>query len=224
MIHRFSNFMYKNALDIIDKLLAGKRQKLINNKDFSIICNNCWAGYVYRRFGLPYLTPTVGLYFFSEDFVKLCSDLKRYMSKTLEFISYTESKYRDKLEERKQTGVPIARLGDIEIVFLHYTTEEEAALKWYRRAKRINYDNLIFKFSKINYCTDEHLKQFDEFDFKKKICFVPKNCSLDIKCAVRLNDAERENIENDTLKYFKYVDLVKMINSKNVYGEHMENQ
>lgn len=222
MIHKISNFLYKHIQSLIDKILAYKRQKHINNKDFSIICNNCWAGYVYRRFGIPYLTPTVGLYFFPEDYIKLCSDIKGYMEKHLDFIPYTESKYKDIIESRKQTNVPIARLGDIEIVFLHYATEEEAAEKWYRRAERINYDNLIFKFSKMDYCTDELLKLFDEFDFNKKICFVPKKCNVDIKCGIRLKDAKGEVIDNDTLKYSNYINLVNMINSKSVCGEYME--
>ncbi|MEE1042963.1 MAG: DUF1919 domain-containing protein, partial [Clostridia bacterium] len=84
---------FTKFISVTDKYLVFFRRKFINNTDFSIICNNCWGGYVYRRYGLPYLTPTVGLYFYSEDFTKLCSDIKGYMSKTLEFIPYTESKY-----------------------------------------------------------------------------------------------------------------------------------
>ena len=130
--------IYRRVNSLFDKNLVGLRKTRINNRDFSIICNNCWAGYVYRRYGLPYLTPTVGLYFFADDYIKLCSDLKGYMTTPLEFIPYTESKYREIIEKRHQTEVPIARLGDIEVVFLHYKTKEEAEEKWKRRAERIN--------------------------------------------------------------------------------------
>ncbi|MBQ7968410.1 MAG: DUF1919 domain-containing protein [Clostridia bacterium] len=208
---------------ILDKYLVGLRRRSISNTDFSIICNNCWAGYVYRRFGLSYLSPTVGLYFFPEDFLKLCSDVKGYMEKPLEFISYSESKYKEIIEQRKQTQVPIGRLGDIEIIFLHYPTREEAAEKWQRRANRINYDNLIFKFSKMNFCTDEHLKQFDELDVRKKICFVPYECKSGIKCGIRFKSSPgSENIANDSIEYSRYVNLRKMINSDRVCGNQME--
>lgn len=205
-----------------DMVMTTIRKKQLNNTDFSIICNNCWAGYVYRRFGLSYLTPTVGVYFFADDFIKLCSDVKGYMSKKLEFISYADSKYRDEIEVKKHTHVPIAKLGDIEIVFLHYHTPEEAAEKWYRRAKRINYDNLIFKFSQMNGCTEEQLRQFDRLDLRKKICFVSRNCETNIACAVRLKDAFGEEVLNDTIKYSSYIDLVKLINSKKVCGTYIE--
>lgn len=215
--------IYRKFNAIMDKYLVGLRRKSISNADFSIICNNCWAGYVYRRFGLPYLTPTVGLYFFPEDFLKLCSDVKGYMEKPLEFIPYTESRHKELIEEKKQTQVPIGRLGDIEVVFLHYPTQKEAAEKWRRRAERINYDNLIFKFAKMNFCTDEHLKQFDALDVRKKVCFVPSEYKAEIQCGIRFKSAAgRENIKDDTSEYSRYINLRKMINSAKVCGTHME--
>jgi len=48
--------------------LHKKRQKEINHKSFSIISNNCWGGLVYQYFGLPYNTPTVGLFIMDDDF------------------------------------------------------------------------------------------------------------------------------------------------------------
>ena len=39
--------------------------------------------------------------------------------------------------------------------------------KWERRCKSVNYDNLIFKMSEMNYCTEENLKAFDDFAAKR---------------------------------------------------------
>lgn len=215
--------VYRKINSVQDKYCINLRRKYICNTNFSIICNNCWAGYVYRRYGLPYLTPTVGIYLFADDFIKLCSNLKDYMIKPLEFIPYTGSTYAKIIEERKHTNVPIARLGDIEIVFLHYATEEEAAEKWNRRVERINYDNLIFKFSKMNGCTDEHLGKFDQFDFSKKICFVPNEYGGNIKCGIRFRSANGNGeINDDTSEYSRYINITKMINSEKVCGNHME--
>lgn len=214
-IHRILNV-------IGDKYFASVRKKRISNHNFSIICNNCWAGYVYRRYDIPYLTPIVGLYFFADDFMKLCRDVKKYMAKELEFISYTDSRYRKILEKRNQTKVPIARLGDIEIIFLHYSSQEEAAEKWKRRVERINYDNLIFKFSMMDGCTEEHLEAFDQLSVSKKICFVPANSTSKIKSAIRFKSATGEVIHNDTAEYSRYVNLTKIINAEKVCGSHME--
>ena len=169
---KLSKKIYGSVINFSDKMLSQIRYKSINNRDFTIICNNCWAGYVYRRFNLPYNTPTVGLYFFASDFVKFCEKLHYYTEQPLNFISYKDSKYKEILIKRKHTEVPVAKIGDIEIVFLHYKDENEAREKWTRRVARINYDNLILKFSQMNYCTEEDLQRFDKIDAKKKICFL----------------------------------------------------
>ena len=69
----------------------------------------------------------------------------------LQFISVDKSKHKDNLIERN-TKCPIGVLDDIEVVFLHYKSEQEALEKWNRRSKRINWNNIVFKFSEQNYC------------------------------------------------------------------------
>ena len=85
----------------------------IKERDFTIISNNCWAGKVYQYLGMPYLTPTVGLYFFAEDYIKFVSNLKYYLSLELRFITALDSRYREVLQERKHDMVPIAVLDDV---------------------------------------------------------------------------------------------------------------
>ena len=214
--------LYRKLSRITEKLFAKSRRKSLNNVDFSIICNNCWAGYVYRRFSLPYLTPTVGCYIFATDFCKLCENLKYYMSQPLVFISYNDSSYREILIKKNQTKIPIARLDDIEIVFLHYKSEEEAREKWVRRSARINYDNLIFKFSYMNQCSEEALKRFDALQVDKKICFVPSKRN-DIKSAIFFKSSKNQDeITDDTSEYQRYVSIKKLINSKRVCGNKFE--
>lgn len=213
--------IYTKSLKIIDNLMKDRRNKNITNKDFSIICNNCWAGYVYRRYGLNYLTPTVGLYFFAEDFIKLCYNLKYYMDLPLEFISVEESKYSEKLKVKGQVNIPIARLDDIEVIFLHYKTEQEAREKWERRAKRINYDNLIFKFSEMNDCSYEHLQKFDALDVDKKFVIVTKEYD-EIKCSIIDKKAKnQQQVKDDTTYYHKYINLDELINSRRVCGKNL---
>ena len=146
-------------------------RKRIRKKDFTIISNNCWAGKVYQYLNMPYLTPTVGLYFFADDYIKFVSDLRRYIKIELKFISIENSKHCEELKRRKQENVPIGLLDDVEIVFRHYKTSEEARKKWERRKKRINWNNLIIKFSRMNECTDEHLRLFSMLSYKNKFMF-----------------------------------------------------
>lgn len=143
----------------------------IHRRDFTIISNNCWGGKVYQYFSMPYLSPTVGLYFFAEDYLKFVSDLRHYIGTELKIIPAESAKHADILKERNQMHVPIGVLDDIEIVFLHYKTEEEAREKWVRRCRRMNWDNVFIKFSRMDGCTEKHLKQFSELPFKNKFVF-----------------------------------------------------
>ena len=127
------------------KCFSSLRRSFLEKQDFSIISNNCWAGSVYKYFGLPYLSPTVGLYFYPDDYNKLCYNLREYMAEEVKYLKFEESKHKEKLAKKGQTNVPLGLLGDIEIIFLHYPTFEEAADKWNRRAKRINWDNVFIK-------------------------------------------------------------------------------
>lgn len=216
--------LYQLRVKVTDKCLVKQRRKQINNDDFTIIANNCWGGFVYQRYGLPYLTPTVGLYFFADDFIKLAFNLEDYMTKPLEFIPYTESKYKAEFERRMHTHIPIARLGDIEVAFLHYKTQEEAAQKWKRRVARINYNNLIFKFGKQYNCTADHLLAFDSLACQKKICFVPPEEVSLIKCGIAVKSFAGKSWCDDVREYARYINLTNVINSKFVCGSQMSDE
>ena len=156
-----------------NKFFSKYRRKKLNNTNFTIISNNCWGGHCYKHYGLPYMTPTVGLYFFSEEYIKLLRNLKENLKSPLKFITIEDSKYKEELIKRGQTVVPIGILNnDIEIVFLHYKTEQEAIEKWNRRVKRINFDNLIIKFSEMNFCEKKHLIEFNEMQYKNKVLLL----------------------------------------------------
>lgn len=182
------------------------------NDRFTIISNNCWGGHVYRYFRIPYLSPTVGLYMFSEDYIKFVYNLKHYTSSPLSFISYYDSKYKDVLEQRGGDNVkcPIARIDDIEVVFLHYKSNEEALKKWTRRCSRIEWDNLFYKMSEQNLCDESILRRFDKLDAPNKILFVHKDYGLDSQVIFK-DFATSQEVLNDTNDFRKYVNLIKWI-------------
>lgn len=193
-------------------VMSRYRRRLINNKDFTIISNNCWAGYVYRYFGLPYNTPTVGLYFFADDYIKFVNNLEYYISCDLKIIESKESKHFDSLKKNKQEEVPVGKLDDIEVIFLHYKNKEEAKQKWQRRIKRINWNNLIIKFSEMNNCKEEHLLNFDKLPYNKKIMFVSKQNHI-YKSGIYYKGYEDiGQVKDDVFYWNKYIDIVRLIN------------
>ena len=190
------------------------RRKALTRTDFTIISNNCWAGSAYRFYGLPYQTPTVGLYFFANDYIKFVYDLRHYMSAPLEFITSAESSHTETLQRRGETNNVLARLDDIEVVFLHYHNEQEAKEKWERRRQRINWDNIFIKFSEMNECTTEDLLKFDSLDFPNKICLTSTRMP-DLKSSVYFPQGGIANgqIVDDTIQFRRGVHLTKWLNS-----------
>ncbi len=83
------------------KCFSSLRRSFLEKQDFSIISNNCWAGFVYKYFGLPYLSPTAGLYFYPDDYNKLCYNLREYMAEEVKYLKFEESKHKEKLAKKK---------------------------------------------------------------------------------------------------------------------------
>jgi len=190
----------------------------LKNTNFTIISNNCWGGTVYRDYGLEYYSPTVGMYFFAEEYIKFLRNIRSYMTMEPHFIDFTKSKYYNyMLENNHETNILIALIGDVEIVFLHYKSKEEAFNKWERRKKRINWDNMIVKFNDQNLCTEELINEFDKMNFKNKICFTAKPYN-NLNTVIVFDEFLNEHyVLSDTKKkiYRKYINTTKYINFMN---------
>lgn len=118
---------------------------------------------------MPYLTPTIDLFFYAPCYIKLISNLHYYFSQPLEFTD--SSKYPD---ANDSGHYPIGLLDDVEIHFLHYKDKEQAHLKWSQRIKRVNYDRLFFVFTDKDLCDYNLIQEFDMLDIENKIIFTSK--------------------------------------------------
>ena len=189
------------------------RAGLNNSNSLSIISNNCWGGHVYRFFGLPYSSPTIGLYFFTDEYIKFLKDIEHYLSVELEFIPLEQSKYCQILKERNTPPCPIGVLDDVELVFLHYHSEDEAQEKWTRRKARLDMNHLIVKMTEQNLCSLEHLKSFDALPFDTKFVLVHKDYGLQsqIICEEFAKDTE---VLNDTDEFRRHINLISLVRGK----------
>lgn len=102
----------------------------LKNDNFTIITNSCIGGVMYHKLGKRFLSPTVNLWMYDEDFYKFVQNLDYYLAQPLKFVHVGEN-------------YPTALCGDVMIYFNHYKTDEEANQKWEERKKRINRDNLF---------------------------------------------------------------------------------
>lgn len=141
-------------------------RKKLKNTTFTIISDNCWWWFVYQDLKLIYNSPFVGLFLFPECYLKLISNFKENIILPLHFIQKYESKYASKLEFSYPIGTLLGT--DIEIHFLHYSTEGEALIKWNRRKKRINFDNILFKING-NFSNRAWVEKFKKIPLKNKL-------------------------------------------------------
>ncbi len=202
----FLKLIKRKLIRFITYLLSPLRRIGLKNKDFTIISNNCWGGFVYQRYNLPYRTPFLGLFLPAPCFIELLEDFENNMKKDLHFIAAKDSAYFFK-RKRIVKEYPIALLGDkIEIHFLHYKTPNDAREAWNRRKKRINPNNILFKFAEMDWCTPELIKRFDNLKFKHKICFTANNypnCKSTLKLPSTYGTIELQDEFNYIPPHFK---------------------
>ena len=76
---------YYRALLRLPLNLANR--KSLNNRDFSIICNNCvGGGVISHELGQRFNSPTVNLFMNHEDYIKFLTKLTHYTSVPLKEI------------------------------------------------------------------------------------------------------------------------------------------
>lgn len=196
------------------KYVCFKKRRKLKYKDFSILSNNCWGGFIYQEFDLPYTSPTIGLFIYERDYVKFLSNIKYYFSLPLEFIKVEESKYFDKVTEHgtKEITYPIAKLNDIEIFFMHYHSQKEAIEKWDRRKKRVNFNRLLVKMSERADCDLETVKSFLELPYNNKICFTESEYNL--KNCIKIDEFSELNKKggDETPYTLRKIDIYKILN------------
>ena len=162
--------------------LAPSRRAQLKSHTFTIISNNCWGGTVYESYGLQKQSPTVGLFFMPDDYIRFVTRLNEYLHAELTFIAPEESRWKaaPQVSGDKRFGrYPVGRLtvdGDsIAIFFLHYHSEAEAREKWTRRCARVNRERMIVKFNDQNGCRADHIETFARLPYPHKLFFTARD-------------------------------------------------
>lgn len=178
ILRQLYHYIRENILYNKRKVYFSKLRELIKPST-SIISSNCFAGRIMQDLLYEYNSPTLGLYFFAEDYIKFLKNLKyNLLESNLTFTD--KSKYFIGNERRNKWPYkyPIGLLdGEIEIHFLHYHSKEEAKTKWHRRASRVNFDDLIVIGMQQNLTSQKVIEDFCTLPFKRKYYFVTKDMS-----------------------------------------------
>lgn len=143
------------------KIYLKLQQKRLKNKDFSLISNTCNGCFILHDLGLRFNSPTVNLWFSSDDFIKFLQNLEHYLEAELVFSDELEKEY----------GYPVGIIDDINVYFMHYCTREEAKEKWVERSKRVNFDNLFIMMTHKNEKRPDIVEAFEALPYENKVLF-----------------------------------------------------
>lgn len=162
-------------------------RKRLQNKNCSIIASNCVGGVILHELGLPFLTPTVNMYFDAPDFIKFANNLEHYTNCELIEVNSTES-------------YPLALCDDIILHLVHYHSFDEANKKWRERCKRINFDNLYFIMAERDGCTEAERLKFDSLPYKHK-AFLTYTERPEMQSAVYIPGTQDGDVIMDICQY-----------------------
>ena len=118
----------------------------LKQSEVTIIADNCFGGYLYNFFSLPFNSPFINMYLSKEDMLKMMRNPKQFLSSELTF-SHTQ-------KDDSFDSFPVCKLNDMMLFMNHYHDFEEAKYYWDKRTKRINYDNMIFVLHFRNECPE----------------------------------------------------------------------
>lgn len=166
-----------------DKRLKAIRQQyfpqlieLVSSKT-SVITNNCFAGLIMQDLNMEYNSPTLGLYFMFPDYIEFLQHLEFYLKEAkIVFLEQSRCDLANQRRQQSKAWYPIGLLGGkVEIQFLHYHSEDEASDKWYRRAARVNMDDLVVIGMDQNLCSIHDIEMFDKMPYERKLFFSTHN-------------------------------------------------
>ncbi len=204
---------------LIKKIISPFRRIGLKNKDFTIICNNCFAGHYYDNYNLMYRSPTIGLIIPPKSYIKFVSNINYYLEKDLEEVKAKDLKCYEMLKRKDPKALlkPVdelicAKLEDVEIIFLHYDNFNDAKNKWNKRKLRINFNNILYKFNDQNELEDCDFYDFMNLCFKNKL-FITSNKKYLSKNSFFVKKYEKEGYVLDDLhtnfKFKKYINHIK---------------
>lgn len=202
-------------MDIKDTIIRARaplKRIGLENRDFSILANNCWGGIVSRDRHLPYNSPTCGTYFFSKDYLRFLSDPRKYLTTELEEVPFAKSAHAEEIFAKEGREVLIGRMGDAEVVLLHYPTFAEAKEKWDRRKARIRWDNLLVKYSDQNGFAPEDFETFRTLPFRNKL-FLTVNPAYESEFTRLIPDRWQQGYAVDDIKSsFRVMNVNEFLN------------
>lgn len=195
-------YIQANEKTLLFELYLKENYERLTNKNFTILSDDCWSGFIYKYLGIKYNCPFIWTSISNSDFIKLCNNLDYYLSCQLTFPEVEYPNFH-------------GMLGDIAINFSHYKTKENALEKWNRRLKRFNKDNLLIKMTSHDKNNQGIAEMFETLPFQNKILFTEKKTNISEEIYMN-NYNEKDYIGFSQYVHsesFKFFDLIHWLDT-----------
>ncbi|MBP9996334.1 MAG: DUF1919 domain-containing protein [Lachnospiraceae bacterium] len=143
----------------------------IKESNISIVSDYCLGGFLYHKFGLKFLSPTINMFSTNDNYIKFIENMDRYMN--MPMVETTDTINNTYLG---RFTFPRGYVGDVEWIFNHALDFEEAAERWEKGVSRFNWENYIVL---MTIRSDEMAYRFNELQIANKIGFYWKDLKLE---------------------------------------------
>ena len=122
----------------------------------SMISQNCIGGLLMHEYHMKFLTPTINCYMSMPDFVSFCENLPGNLKSDLQ-------------EKKDETdhAFPVAKLGELELIAVHYKTFDDFRNAWYRRRQRVNLNRVLLIMTDRDGFTADLLPRIAKLPYEK---------------------------------------------------------
>ena len=159
--------IYHFIMEIPRSIHYKKMRKNLKNSDFSVIASDCFGTFVYHNLGQKFNSPTINLFISQNDFLNFVSHLKEYLDAELFEIEDKNVKY--------PVGGLTYNAQTIRIDFMHYSSFEQAKIKWNERKQRVDFSNIYIIQVVAEKITQEYLNDFSALPYKNKLIITHDN-------------------------------------------------
>ena len=162
--------------------MSCSRYLALLGKRLSILSNDCWGGLTYHYFGLPFLSPTINLFFEDPEYLTFLENLDDMLQLIPEpcGTAYNADEHFE---------YPVFRIGSVRLFMNHCRNAEQGKRKWVERCKRVNRDNLLVVMVTAS---ESAAERFSRLPYAHKFCFVP--FKTDLPCCVYVDTHGRDLI------------------------------
>lgn len=197
----YEDYITKRRVYDINKFLSYFRSRLIKVDIPTILSNSCNAGFIYRMLGVKRISPTINNVICPEDFLKICKEPYKYLSKDItlgHWALYNGERH------------PVGKIEDVSVHFVHDTVSEDALKRWNSFRQRINWDNFHFIMSEdislVPYMTAREFCQLQE---RHLLILQKNNYKFNFSGSIYMNH-NHFHIRNSAIE--NYFDLLGWIN------------